>query len=87
MFSNPESSYVPHDTFAQSHLQILWQDKWCTCIKGYKDGLQPEILADDGNVHQKLVSQAKQTSCDKPHTFLNKSKDLDHVLLSKLPDA
>ena len=40
------------------------------------------------HVHQKLVTQAKQTSCDKPQTFLNKSKDLDHVPLSKLlPDA
>ena len=67
MSSNPEPSYVPHDTFAQSHLQILWQDKWCTCIR--------------------LVSQAKQTSCDKPQPSLNKSKDLDHVPLSKLPDA
>jgi hypothetical protein len=38
-------------------------------------------------VHQKPVSQAKQTSCDKTQTILNKSKDLDHVPLSKLPDA
>jgi hypothetical protein len=37
--------------------------------------------------HQKLVSQAKQTSCDKPQDFLNWSKDLDHVPLTKLPDA
>ena len=33
MSSNPEPSYVPHDTFAQSHLQILRQDKWCTSIR------------------------------------------------------
>jgi len=33
MSSNPEPSYVPHDAFAQSHLHILWQDKWCTCIR------------------------------------------------------
>ena len=38
------------------------------------------------HVHQKPVSQAEQTSCDKPQAFLNKSKDLDHVPLSKLPD-
>jgi len=38
-------------------------------------------------VHQKLVSQAKQTNCDKPQTLLNKSKGLDHVPLSKLPGA
>jgi len=39
-------------------------------------------------VHQKPVSQAKQTIiCDKQQTFLNWSKDLDHVPLSKLPDA
>jgi len=37
--------------------------------------------------HQKPVSQAEQTSCDKPQTFFNWSKDLDHVPLSKLPDA
>jgi len=29
------------------------------------------------HVHQKPVSQAEQISCDKPQTFLNKSKDLD----------
>jgi hypothetical protein len=34
------------------------------------------------HVHQKPVYQAKQTSCDKPQTFFNKSKDLDHVPLS-----
>ena len=39
------------------------------------------------HMHQKPVSQAKQTSCDKPQTFLEKGKDLDHVPLSKLPDA
>jgi len=61
MSSNPEPSYVPHDIFAQSHLQLLRQDKWCS------------------HMHQKPVSQAKQTSWDKPQTFLNKSKDLDHV--------
>ena len=33
MSSNPEPSYVPYDTFAQSHLQILRQDKWCTSIR------------------------------------------------------
>ena len=33
MSSNPEPSYIPHDTFAQNHFQILWQDKWCTCIR------------------------------------------------------
>jgi len=39
------------------------------------------------HVHQKPVSQAKQTNCDKPQIFLIKSKGLDHVRLSKLPDA
>ena len=39
------------------------------------------------HLHQKPVSQAKQTSRDKPQTFFNKSKDFDHVPLSKLPDA
>jgi len=34
------------------------------------------------HVHQKPVSQAEQTSCDKPQTFLNKSKDLDAMCLS-----
>ena len=33
MSSNPELSYVPHDNFAQSQLQILRQDKCCTCIR------------------------------------------------------
>ena len=37
--------------------------------------------------HQKPVSQAEQTSCDKPQTFLNWSKDLDHVPFSKVLDA
>jgi hypothetical protein len=70
MSSNPELSYIPHDTFAQSHLQT-------------SNTPARQMV----HVHQKPVSQAKQTSCDKPQTFLNKSKDLDHVPLSKLPDA
>ena len=26
---DPETSYVPHDVFAQNHLQILRQNQWC----------------------------------------------------------
>jgi hypothetical protein len=40
------------------------------------------------HVHQEPVSQTKQIDCDRPYIFLNKSKGLDHVSLSKqLPDA
>jgi len=69
MSSNPEPSYVPHDTFAQSQPSLNTPARQMV------------------HVHQKPVSQAKQTSCDKAQTFLNKSEDLDHVPLSKLPDA
>jgi hypothetical protein len=33
MSSNPEPSYVPHDTFAQSHLSITPARQMCTCIR------------------------------------------------------
>ena len=47
------------------------------------DSINPKI-----SVFFQHDSQAElRTSCDKPQTFLNKSKDLDHVPLSKLPDA
>jgi len=36
------------------------------------------------HVHQKPIFQAKQTNCDKSPAFLNKSKGLDLVPLSKL---
>ena len=66
------------------------------CTRLTKKGLQLNFCSEPSSniparqmvhVHQKPVSQAKQTSCDKPQAFLNKSKDLDHVPLSKLPDA
>jgi hypothetical protein len=36
MSSKLEPSYVPHDVFAQNHLQILRQNKWCTCIRNHQ---------------------------------------------------
>jgi len=81
------SGLLPYKPFHTStHVLESWtklRSSWHFCSEPSSTTPARQMV----HVHQKPVSQAKQTSCDKPQTFLNKSKDLDHVPLSNLPDA
>ena len=71
MSSNPEPSYVPHDTFAQSHLQLLRQDKWCTCIRNRSLRQSKPIVIS----HRLFLTRARiLTMCLSPNCLMPESQ-------------
>jgi len=80
--SCPDSCHT-NQFHTSTHVLESWTElcsSWRFCAEPSSNTPARQMV----HVHQKPVSQAKQTSCDKPQTFLNKSKDLNHVPLSSI---
>jgi len=70
--SCPDSCHI-NQFHTSTHVLESWAElrsSWHFCSEPSSNTLARQMV----HVHQKPISQAKQTSCDKPQTFLNKSK-------------